>query len=120
MLKTVAILLFSACFAVSCASKEKRMEKFRAEHPDWSQTLLEKVALRDVDIGMSPDMVLAAIGKPYKTALKGDEEEWAYAVIIERGMGGRYPEFVYFVWFGNGKVVRIKGDKSRLGLIPVR
>jgi len=118
--KTTIILFLFAFFMSSCASEKERFKKIQRQYPGWDQAVVEKVAFREVEIGMTGDMVLAAIGKPYKTVLTGDEEKWAYAVIIERGQGSLYPKYVYFVFFKNGKVVRIKGDKSRLGLIPVR
>jgi outer membrane protein assembly factor BamE (lipoprotein component of BamABCDE complex) len=116
---TISLFLFALIIS-SCASKEERIKKIQRQYPGWDQAVVEKVALREVEIGMTKDMVLAAIGKPYKTALTGDEEKWTYAVIMERGEGSLYPEYVYFVYLTNGKVVRIEGDKSRLGLIPVR
>ncbi len=118
--KTTILLFLFAFFISSCASKEERIKKIQRQYPGWDQAVVDKVALREVEIGMTKDMVLAAIGKPYETVRTGDEEKWAYAVIMERGQGSLYPEYVYFVYFTNGKVVRIEGDKSRLGLIPVR
>ncbi len=116
----VVLFIAVGLLLISCASKEERIKKIQGQYPGWDQAVVEKVALREVEIGMTKDMVLAAIGKPYKTALTGDEEKWTYAVIMERGQGSLYPVYVYFVYFTNGKVVRIEGDKSRLGLIPVR
>jgi outer membrane protein assembly factor BamE (lipoprotein component of BamABCDE complex) len=118
--KTTILLFLFAFFISSCASKEARLKNIQSQYPGWDQAVAEKVALREVEIGMTKDMVLAAIGKPYKTVPAGDEEKWTYAVIMERGQGSLYPEYVYFVYFTNGKVVRIQGDKNRLGLIPVK
>jgi outer membrane protein assembly factor BamE (lipoprotein component of BamABCDE complex) len=118
--KPTILLFLLAFFISSCASKEARLKNIQSQYPGWDQAVAEKVALREVEIGMTKDMVLAAIGKPYKTVPAGDEEKWTYAVIMERGQGSLYPEYVYFVYFTNGKVVRIQGDKNRLGLIPVK
>jgi outer membrane protein assembly factor BamE (lipoprotein component of BamABCDE complex) len=119
-IKTTILLFLFAFFICSCASKEERIKKIQRQFPGWDQAVVEKVALREVEVGMTQGMVLAAIGKPYKTVPAGDEEKWTYAVIMERGQGSLYPEYVYFVYFTNGKVVRIEGNKNRLGLIPVR
>jgi len=119
-IKTTILLFIFAFFINSCASKEERIKKIQRQYPSWDQAIVEKVALRELEIGMTKDMVLVAIGKPYETVLTGDKEKWAYAVIIERGQGSIYPKYVYFVYFTNGKVVRIEGDKNRLELIPVR
>ena len=118
--KIIIPLLLLAFLISSCASKEARFKKIHRQYPGWDQAVVEKVALREVEIGMTKDMVLAAIGKPYETVLTGDKEKWAYAVLVERNQGALYPKYIYFVYFTNGKVVRIEGDKSRLGLIPVR
>ncbi len=119
-IKTIILLFLFAFFINGCASKEERIKKIQRQYPAWDQAVVEKVALREVEIGMTKDMVLAAIGKPYETVLTGDKEKWAYAVIIEGGQGAIYPKYVYFVYFTNGKVVRIEGDKNKLELIPVR
>jgi len=97
---------------VGCAQTQYRESKIRVQHRDWSDTVVEKVAKRQVEPDMTGDMVRAAIGLPNKASRQGDIEEWGYAV-----MAGDYQpteQFVYFVFFKNGRVTRTEGDIKKL------
>jgi hypothetical protein len=91
-----------------------RAEKISYNHPEWDTSTIRKVSERRVEIGMTPDMVVASLGKPDSIIRKGEEEEWGYAVTTERGMGDIEKDFVYFVIFKRGAVLRTAGDRSKL------
>ncbi len=95
-----------------CAETQYRESKIRVQHRDWSDSVIEKVAKRQVEPDMTGDMVRSAIGLPDKISRQGDVEKWEYAV-----MEGDYQpkqKFVYSVFFKNGRVVRTEGDIGRL------
>jgi hypothetical protein len=72
------------------------------------------VAAKKVEIGMTPEMVSAALGKPDGISRKGDEEKWGFALILAGFTGPAYKEYVYFVYFKSGHVARMEGDRRRL------
>lgn len=113
--RIIGIILLGVFFLSGCGGfKERRIEKIQSEYPHWDQATIEKVAVRKVEIGMTEEMVLAALGRPDAVSDEGDEKKWGYAVRIEYGWNFWY-EFVYFVYFREGKVATTAGDWSRLG-----
>ena len=111
----IMIIVLGALFVSGCASREQRIQKIQTQYPQWDRPTVEKVASKKVEIGMTPEMVKAALGRPDAISREGDEEKWGYAINVEYGMGGIYRELVYFVYLKKGKVVRTAGNWSRLG-----
>ncbi|MGD9040371.1 MAG: outer membrane protein assembly factor BamE [Desulfobacteraceae bacterium] len=112
VLRTIIILL--GIFIMSgCASTEHRLEQIRSQHPDWNEATVQKVAAREVELGMMPEMVEAALGRPDAITREKDEDTWGYEVIIDNFAHARR-KLVYFVHFKDGRVVRTTGDRSRL------
>jgi hypothetical protein len=107
------IILLGVFVIGGCASPEHRIEQIRSQYPQWDEATVQKVAAREVEIGMAPEMVEAALGKPDAITREGDEETWGYEVIIDNFVKIRR-QLVYFVHFKNGQVVRTTGDRSRL------
>lgn len=96
-----------------CASAEHRLEQIQAQHPQWDEATVQKVAAREVEIGMMPEMVEAALGKPDAITREGDEETWGYEIIIDNFVHIRR-QLVYFVHFKNGQVAKTTGDRDKL------
>ncbi|MFH1349944.1 MAG: outer membrane protein assembly factor BamE [Pseudomonadota bacterium] len=124
MMKKIIMMIFLGAFLLSgCAFKdstrEYRSEKIRLQHPQWDEAAVRKIASRQVEVGMTTDMVLAALGKPDAISPMGDEERWGYAVFETTGRGfvDVTKKFVFSVSFKNGVVVRTEGDRSQLGHI---
>lgn len=113
--KIAAALLMGLVMAAGCAFKENRIRKFQTEHPEWSQTTVEKVAGRQVEIGMTGKMVEAALDKTDSVTTVGDEVKWGFAIWV----GGFQPrqKFVYFVYLKDDWVVRTEGDRSQLAYL---
>jgi hypothetical protein len=107
------IILLGVFVVVGCASTEHHLEQIRSQHPDWNETTVQKVAAREVELGMMPEMVEAALGKPDAITREKDEETWGYEVIIDN-FAHAWRKLVYFVHFKDGRVVRTTGDRSRL------
>jgi outer membrane protein assembly factor BamE (lipoprotein component of BamABCDE complex) len=112
--KILMICLAGAFLLTGCASKERRAEKIRAQYPQWDQATVEKVASARVEVGMTPEMVRAALGEPDRVSREGGEEIWGYAIWIVPGEAPARLKFVYFVHFKEGKIVRTTGDRSAL------
>lgn len=81
--------------------------------------VLEKAGARQGEIGMPPEMVEAALGRPDAVSHEGDEEIWGYEVIIDDYTHIRR-QLVYFVHFKNGQVVRTTGDRDKLRYLTHR
>ena len=81
--------------------------------------VLEEAGSREVEHGMTPEMVEAALGKPDAVSNEGDEETWGYEVIIDHFTHIRR-QLVYFVHFKNGQVVRTTGDRGKLPYLDYR
>jgi len=111
-LRTIAILVFALLFYAGCAAEQYRVEKLRFQYPEWDEVTIQKVASRKVEIGMTAEMVAAALGKPDNISRKGDTEKWSYAVFV----GDYEPreKFVYFVYLKNAVVAKTAGDRSKL------
>jgi hypothetical protein len=107
------VILLGTFFLWGC-SIEQRIQRIHAEYPQWDEATVQKVAAKQVEIGMTPEMVTAALGKPDAIPRQGDEEQWCFALLLGGFSGPAYYEFVYFVYFKNGHVVRMEGDRRRL------
>lgn len=115
MISRIIVIVLLGTFVLSgCASLEKRVQNIKSQYPQWDEATVQKVAARDVEIGMTPEMVTAALGKPDAITREGDEEKWGYAIIWAGFDGPARKTFVYFVYFKNGQVLRIEGDRRRL------
>lgn len=113
MVSRVIVILLGVFAIGGCASPEYRLEKIQTQYPQWDQDMIQKVAAREVEIGMTPEMAEAALGKPDAITRQGDEETWGYEIIIDNFVNIRR-QLVYFVHFRNGQVFRTTGDRSRL------
>ena len=115
--KIFIICLVGAFLLSGCASKERRTEKIRSQYPQWDQATVEKVASAQLEVGMTPEMVRAALGDPDKVSREGGEEIWGYAIFIVRGDAPAYKKLVYFIHFKEGKIIRTTGDRSALSYL---
>ena len=113
MVSRIIIILLGVFVIGGCASPEYRIEEIQTKYPQWDEATVQKVAAREVEIGMMPEMVEAALGKPDVITREGGGETWGYEVIIDNFVHIRR-QLVYFVHFKNGQVVRTTGDRSRL------
>ena len=115
--RIIIAILLGAFFISGCTfkthTKEYRAEKVQLQHPKWDEGTVRKVAARKVEVGMTPEMVAAALGKPDKISRDGDEEIWGYATTIHEGENV-YTRFVYWVHLKNGHVSRTTGDRNKL------
>jgi outer membrane protein assembly factor BamE (lipoprotein component of BamABCDE complex) len=117
MIKSLVIVAFLGIFFLSgCNQKEYReyrREQVRYQNPKWDEVTVEKVALKKVEPGMTPDMVRASMGVPDDVTNRDGTEKWSYAVLDFDGEHVK-KRFVYFVYFKNGEVARIDGDRRKL------
>ncbi|MEE9419994.1 MAG: outer membrane protein assembly factor BamE [Desulfatiglandaceae bacterium] len=113
--RIVAIVFSGMFFLSGCAIQEYRASKIRYQHRKWDDTTVRKIAARKVEVGMTSEMVRAALGIPDSISRDGDKEKWGYAIQV----GGYEPrkEFVYFVYFKYGVVVKTAGDRSKLAYL---
>ncbi len=110
--KSISLSVLSLLILIGCASVQQREDTLRTKYPDWSAEVVKQVAERNVEPGMTMDMVKEALGR------KGDsqsgpgmgEEVWIYYVEIARGEGAYWAPS-YYVYFKNDKVVRTVGEK---------
>jgi len=112
MKRAVAMMLFGVFMLGGCAETPYRESKIRYQHPKWDDRTIRKVARRDVEPGMTADMVRAALGIPDAISRQGDEERWGYAVKV--GSYDPQDEMVFFVYLRYGVVTRTAGDRDRL------
>jgi outer membrane protein assembly factor BamE (lipoprotein component of BamABCDE complex) len=112
MKRVISILLFGVFLFGGCAETPYRESKIRYQHSKWDDATIRKVAKREVEPGMTGDMVRAALGIPDAISRQGDEERWGYAVTV----GDIQPqeELVFFVYLRYGVVTRTAGDRDRL------
>ena len=106
------IIVLMAIIVPGCANKEYRESKIRVQHPSWDTVTIRKLAAREIEPGMTPDMVRTALGLPDAISRSDNGEAWQYQVFV----GDYQPrkETVYTVYFKEGVVVRTAGDKNRL------
>ena len=111
----IITIFLTGLLLMGCAPSQRRVERIREQYPQWDQVTVEKVATRQVEIGMTPEMVRAALGKPEHTAPLGSEDRWAYAIDRHYGMGNVRRQVVFWVYFKDEKVVKTAGDIRQLG-----
>jgi len=108
-------LVFLAFLLVlgACSQKERRIQLIQERYPQWDQATVDKVASGTVEIGMTNDMVIAALGKPDIVENTGTGEKWSFAVWKQHGEHV-FKVYVYFVFFKEGKVFSTTGDPKDL------
>ena len=105
---SLAMLVFLFSLFLGCVSTEQRIQNLSAQHPDWDQATIEKIARRQVEKGMTPEMVVAAYGRKgeVKSGSAMGEESWTYYREVQYGDTARWvPSRV--VYFKNEKVVSV-------------
>ncbi|MFH1490904.1 MAG: hypothetical protein ABII06_18525 [Pseudomonadota bacterium] len=117
MKKIIVIFCVIAMFLISgcAASKEARVNQIKSQYPQWDQGTVESVAERKISAGMTEEMVLAAMGKPWSIEKEGELTVWAYGYFGQTVEGYVTQKLSYFIYFRDKKVADIKGDKSKLG-----
>lgn len=110
------------CLAVmlliyGCApSKETRISQIKSQYPQWDQSTVENVTARQVMVGMTEEMVLMAMGKPWSISRKGGVVIWGYGRIESCGpRADACEKLVYLIHFQDKKVINTRGDKRKLG-----
>ena len=112
-LKKVAFTLLSTFILCACSAKEDRIQTIQSQNPDWGQATVQKLANWQIELGMTSEMVQAALGKPDSVSREGGEEVWGYGKWIA-GYRRDYRSNVYRVYFEDDKVIRTKGDVDML------
>lgn len=113
MHKRLSIMaIFLLIVVGGCATEDYRASKIRVQRPTWDSATIRKVSNRRVEPGMTPDMVRAAIGLPDAISRTPGGETWQYKVFV----GDYQPvkKTVYTVYFQDGAVTRISGNRERL------
>jgi len=112
MKRAIVIILFGVFVFGGCAEKEYRASKIRIQHPKWDDATIRKVAKREVEPGMTSEMVRTALGIPDTISRQEDKEKWGYGIQV----GDYQPreELVFFVYFKYGVVTKTTGDRSKL------
>ena len=95
-----------------CAEEPYRASKIRYQHPKWDTSIVNKVARRQVEPGMTSDMVRLAVGLPDSITRDGEKETWGYAVFENDYQPVK--KYVYFVYFEQGVVTKTSGNKDLL------
>ena len=115
MISRIIMFILLGAFVISgCASVEDRAQRIQSQYPQWDEATVQKLAARQVEVGMTPEMVTAALGKPDAISRQGDEDKWGYALISAGFDGPARKKFVFFVYFKDGRVTRMEGDTGRL------
>jgi len=112
MKRAVMIVLLGTFLFGGCAEKEYRSSKIRIQHPKWDDSTIRKVAKREVEPGMTSEMVRTALGIPDAISREGDQEKWGYA--INEGDYQPTEKLVFFVYFKYGVVTKTAGDRNKL------
>lgn len=86
------------------AAEAARKEAVMAHQSEWGDVTCQTILERDIDLGMTEEMVRLAWGEPTTTEMKevtvkGSKTRWIYGVPRK---GARY------IWFTNGEVSRIR------------
>jgi outer membrane protein assembly factor BamE (lipoprotein component of BamABCDE complex) len=110
--RALMIVLLGAFLFGGCAEKQYRESKIRIQHPKWDDATIRKVSRREVEPGMTSEMVRSALGIPDAISRQGDQEKWGYAIQV----GDYQPreEMVFFVYFKYGVVTKTAGDRNKL------
>ena len=117
----IRTIIFTSCMAFvflmsGCApSKEARIDQLTSDYPQWEQSTIELVADHQIKAGMTEEMALAAMGKPWGISHDGETTVWEYGYFDHDSEGYTIQKLSYFIYFLDKKVIRTAGDKSRLG-----
>ena len=109
------IVLIAVLFS-GCATTEQRAKMLESKYPQWDKSMLMKVAARQVEPGMTEEMVKEAMGREgeMRPADQPGEYVWTYYTEVARGMTAIWVP-AFWVYFKNGVVVRTEGDRFRIG-----
>lgn len=107
----MVVLLTSGC----SHSREARINELKSKYPQWDQITIEKVAERQVEIGMTEEMVGAAMRKPQSVTNDRDVTTWEYTYFAPGSEGYSIQRTAFIVIFRNGRVIETRGDKSKIG-----
>jgi len=102
-----AMFLFSGC----AMSREARMNQILSRHPQWDQATVQKVAEGRVEVGMTEEMVIEILGKPWQVAREGRTDLWTYMTHRTSTWGVLVPVPTFFVYLEEGRVAATKGDQ---------
>ncbi len=110
MYKTLAVLIVASA-VIGCVTVEQKEATLKSQYPNLDDGTIKKIAHRQIEKGMTTDMVIAAMGKKgkVKSGKKFGEEMWIYY----GETGASQTSFigpVFTVWFENGKVTQFEGD----------
>lgn len=107
--------LVLAVLASGCAlSREERISRLKSEHPQWSQSTIEKVVDRRVEVGMTEEMVRESLGRPWSARDEGDVTVWEYSRFRMDREGVSLPRTSFYIHFRDGRVTGTRGDESVL------
>ena len=113
LLERTAAALLTGLLLVGCAFTAEREKLIRSEHPQWPEETVRKLASKQIEPGMTQEMVRASLGKPDRVSEEGGEEVWGYAVWVVT-YSSQYQKLVCFFHFKNGMVTRTVGDPAQL------
>ena len=110
--RIIVIILFGFFVFVGCAEKQYRESKIRIQHPKWDDSTIRKVSKREVEPGMTSEMVRSALGIPDSIVRQEDQEKWGYGIQV--GDYQPHEEMVFFVYFKYNVVTKTTGDRNKL------
>jgi hypothetical protein len=103
-----AILFFFFGSLYEAYDDGKRKSRIMAHKKEWGRDICNIVIAKNVELGMTMEMVKLAWGTPAETSsettLKADKNRWVYG---EKRVNARY------VYFTDGRVTQIKHTKKR-------
>ncbi len=111
-IRVLLIIVGLLMLVAGCAEEPYRASKIRYQHPTWDTSIVNKVARRQVEPGMTSDMVRLAVGLPDSITRDGEKETWGYAVFENDYQPVK--KYVYFVYFEQGVVTKTSGNKDLL------
>lgn len=115
----VFIMAVTVFFSGCGISREARIEQLQSRHPQWDQATVEQVAAGRVEVGMTEEMVVEILGKPWQVAREGKRDVWTYMTHVTGAWGELRPVPVFFVYLEGGKVEETRGDQRRV-VTPLR
>lgn len=107
----VAVVLF---VLAGCATTEQKEQRLRSEYPNWDEQTIKKVANRDIEKGMTKEMVMAAYGKRGDVRLgdKMGQESWTYYQEVMYSDAPRWvPKIV--IYFQGDKVANVSYNRYK-------
>ncbi|PKN25939.1 MAG: hypothetical protein CVU64_18930 [Deltaproteobacteria bacterium HGW-Deltaproteobacteria-21] len=116
MRRTMIVFIMAVTFFFSeCAfSREARIQRIQSRHPQWDQATIEQVAAGRVEVGMTEEMVVEILKKPWEVAHEGQRVVWIYMTHVIGAWGELRPVPAFFVYLKDGKVAETKGDQRRV------